>query len=273
MRGVYFYDETNRIVAGERGALARAYHGGGEAAGFRERDAPRAAGEVRGAAGGIGGTVRGDAGAAPETVRAGRRGGIRDGGGPGGGVLADAAGVADGKAMLGEALGEQPPEGAGAAQLARAFRALAAEPGLGLLHRYEARLHRMYQRALRNLAALQSEAADQGVEEPGTGRTYRGRRNRRTQRRMRKALITGFTGQDGSYPSEFLLEKGYEVHGLKRRASSLNTDRLDPIYRDIHEAGSRFFLHYADLTDGTRWRRCSTKCGRTRSTTWGRRAT
>ena len=70
-------------------------------------------------------------------------------------------------AMLGEALGEQPPEGTGAARLARAFRALAAEPGLGLLHRYEARLHRMYQRALGNLAALQSEAADQGVEEPG----------------------------------------------------------------------------------------------------------
>ncbi len=68
---------------------------------------------------------------------------------------------------------------------------------------------------------------------------------------MPKALITGCTGQDGSYLTEFLLAKGYEVHGLKRRASSLNTDRLDHIYRDLHEAGSRFFLHYADLTDGS----------------------
>jgi GDPmannose 4,6-dehydratase len=68
---------------------------------------------------------------------------------------------------------------------------------------------------------------------------------------MLKALITGCTGQDGSYLTEFLLGKGYEVHGLKRRASSLNTDRLDHIYRDLHEAGSRFFLHYADLTDGS----------------------
>jgi GDPmannose 4,6-dehydratase len=65
------------------------------------------------------------------------------------------------------------------------------------------------------------------------------------------ALITGCTGQDGSYLAEFLLEKGYEVHGLKRRSSSLNTDRLDHIYQDFHEAGARFFLHYADLTDGS----------------------
>ena len=68
---------------------------------------------------------------------------------------------------------------------------------------------------------------------------------------MPKALITGCTGQDGSYLTEFLLAKGYEVHGLKRRASSLNTNRLDHIYQDIHEAGARFFLHYADLTDGS----------------------
>jgi GDPmannose 4,6-dehydratase len=65
------------------------------------------------------------------------------------------------------------------------------------------------------------------------------------------ALITGCTGQDGSYLAELLLEKGYEVHGLKRRSSSLNTDRLDHIYQDFHEAGARFFLHYADLTDGS----------------------
>src|ERR1017187_568106 len=68
---------------------------------------------------------------------------------------------------------------------------------------------------------------------------------------MHKALITGCTGQDGSYLTEFLLAKGYEVHGLKRRASSFNTDRLDYIYRHFHEADPRFFLHYADLTDGS----------------------
>ncbi len=68
---------------------------------------------------------------------------------------------------------------------------------------------------------------------------------------MPKALITGCTGQDGSYLAEFLLAKGYEVHGLKRRASALNTERLDSIYQDFHEAGARFFLHYADLTDGS----------------------
>jgi len=68
---------------------------------------------------------------------------------------------------------------------------------------------------------------------------------------MPKALITGCTGQDGSYLTEFLLAKGYEVHGLKRRSSSFNTERLDHVYRDFHEAGTRFLLHYADLTDGS----------------------
>ena len=68
---------------------------------------------------------------------------------------------------------------------------------------------------------------------------------------MKKALITGCTGQDGSYLTEFLLEKGYEVHGLKRRASSFNTDRVDHIFRDFHETDNRFYLHYADLTDGS----------------------
>lgn len=63
------------------------------------------------------------------------------------------------------------------------------------------------------------------------------------------ALITGVTGQDGSYLAELLLKKGYEVHGIKRRASSLNTQRIDHIYQDVHEAESRFFLHYGDLTD------------------------
>jgi GDPmannose 4,6-dehydratase len=66
---------------------------------------------------------------------------------------------------------------------------------------------------------------------------------------MRKALITGLTGQDGSYLAELLLAEGYEVHGLKRRSSSFNTDRIDHVYRDFHESGTRLFLHYADLTD------------------------
>ncbi|HTM48091.1 MAG TPA: GDP-mannose 4,6-dehydratase [Bryobacteraceae bacterium] len=67
---------------------------------------------------------------------------------------------------------------------------------------------------------------------------------------MTRALITGVTGQDGSYLAELLLSKGYEVHGLKRRSSSFNTDRVNGIYEDFHEAGARFHLHYGDLTDG-----------------------
>jgi GDPmannose 4,6-dehydratase len=67
----------------------------------------------------------------------------------------------------------------------------------------------------------------------------------------RKALITGITGQDGSYLAELLLSKGYEVHGLKRRSSSFNTDRVDHIYNDFHEVGTRFFLHFADLSDAS----------------------
>ncbi|MBU2892247.1 GDP-mannose 4,6-dehydratase [Colwellia sp. D2M02] len=66
---------------------------------------------------------------------------------------------------------------------------------------------------------------------------------------MKKALITGVTGQDGSYLAELLLEKGYEVHGIKRRSSSLNTERIDHIYQDIHSSNPNFFLHYGDLTD------------------------
>ncbi len=66
---------------------------------------------------------------------------------------------------------------------------------------------------------------------------------------MKSALITGITGQDGAYLAEFLLEKGYHVHGIKRRASSFNTDRVDHLYQDPHEADQRFFLHYGDLTD------------------------
>jgi GDPmannose 4,6-dehydratase len=70
-------------------------------------------------------------------------------------------------------------------------------------------------------------------------------------RRERRALITGITGQDGSYLAEFLLEKGYEVHGIKRRASQFNTQRIDHIYQDPHERNPRFFLHYGDLTDSS----------------------
>jgi GDPmannose 4,6-dehydratase len=67
----------------------------------------------------------------------------------------------------------------------------------------------------------------------------------------KKALITGVTGQDGSYLSELLLEKGYEVHGMVRRSSSINTRRLDLIYQDPHVSGASFFLHYGDLTDSS----------------------
>jgi GDPmannose 4,6-dehydratase len=73
--------------------------------------------------------------------------------------------------------------------------------------------------------------------------------------RAKRALITGITGQDGSYLSEFLLEKGYEVHGIIRRTSTFNTDRIDHIYVDPHVASARLFLHYGDLTDGTTLRR------------------
>ncbi|MCW9014373.1 MAG: GDP-mannose 4,6-dehydratase [Gammaproteobacteria bacterium] len=65
----------------------------------------------------------------------------------------------------------------------------------------------------------------------------------------KKALITGVTGQDGAYLAEFLLKKGYEVHGIKRRASSFNTDRIDHLYQDPHEKEQKFILHYGDLTD------------------------
>jgi len=68
---------------------------------------------------------------------------------------------------------------------------------------------------------------------------------------MKKALITGITGQDGAYLAEFLLGKGYEVHGIKRRASSFNTARVDHLFQDLHEEHVRFFMHYGDLTDAT----------------------
>ena len=71
----------------------------------------------------------------------------------------------------------------------------------------------------------------------------------------RRALITGITGQDGSYLTEFLLAKGYQVHGIMRRASTFNTERIDHLYRDAHDPQARLFLHYGDLSDGTSLRR------------------
>src|SRR5476651_295386 len=68
---------------------------------------------------------------------------------------------------------------------------------------------------------------------------------------MKKALITGVTGQDGAYLTEFLLNKGYEVHGIKRRSSLFNTDRIDHLYQDPHETNVKFKLHYGDLSDST----------------------
>src|SRR6476661_3131959 len=66
---------------------------------------------------------------------------------------------------------------------------------------------------------------------------------------MKKALVTGITGQDGAYLAEFLLDKGYEVHGIKRRSSLFNTNRIDHLYEDLHEKNVRFILHYGDLSD------------------------
>src|SRR4030066_1678771 len=68
---------------------------------------------------------------------------------------------------------------------------------------------------------------------------------------MKKALIPGLTGQDGSYLAELLIKKGYEVHGLIRRASTFNTDRIDHLYQDPHVNGVKLFLHYGDLSDST----------------------
>src|SRR5690554_4040893 len=72
---------------------------------------------------------------------------------------------------------------------------------------------------------------------------------------MKKALITGITGQDGSYLAELLLDKGYEVHGIIRRASTFNTDRIDHLYQDPHVEQANIRLHYGDLSDGTNLRR------------------
>ncbi|MHC4295249.1 MAG: GDP-mannose 4,6-dehydratase [Planctomycetota bacterium] len=76
----------------------------------------------------------------------------------------------------------------------------------------------------------------------------------------KKALITGITGQDGSYLAEFLLSKGYEVHGVVRRSSTFGTERIEHIYQDPHETGARLFLHYGDLSDGAGLRQILTSC-------------
>ena len=68
---------------------------------------------------------------------------------------------------------------------------------------------------------------------------------------MKRALITGITGQDGSYLAEFLLNKGYEVHGIKRRASQINTDRIDHLFKDPHEKDVKLILHHGDMTDSS----------------------
>jgi GDPmannose 4,6-dehydratase len=72
---------------------------------------------------------------------------------------------------------------------------------------------------------------------------------------MKRALVTGITGQDGSYLAQLLVDKGYEVHGIVRRASTFNTERLDALYRDPHDPSARLFLHYGDVADGTGLRR------------------
>ena len=77
----------------------------------------------------------------------------------------------------------------------------------------------------------------------------------------KRALITGVTGQDGSYLAELLLAKAYEVHGLIRRASLFNTDRIDHLYHDLHLGGVKLSLHYGDLTDGTWTPACARKSG------------
>jgi len=77
------------------------------------------------------------------------------------------------------------------------------------------------------------------------------RYNLEQKQSMKTALITGITGQDGAYLAELLLEKGYAVHGIKRRSSLLNTGRVDHLYQDLHEQDVRFTMHYGDLTDAT----------------------
>ena len=90
---------------------------------------------------------------------------------------------------------------------------------------------------------------------------------------MKRALITGITGQDGSYLAEFLLEKGYEVHGIIRRASSFNTNRIDHLYTDPHFDDTRLFCTTEISRTPWHWLSCFTNSNPTRFTIWGRRAT
>jgi len=87
------------------------------------------------------------------------------------------------------------------------------------------------------------------------------------------ALITGVTGQDGAYLAELLLEKGYTVHGVKRRSSLFNTERIDHLYQDPHEKNLKFRLHYGDLTDSTNLIRIVQELSRMKSTIWLHKAT
>jgi GDPmannose 4,6-dehydratase len=84
------------------------------------------------------------------------------------------------------------------------------------------------------------------------GLNYTLERVKKVGKKVKKALVSGITGQDGSYLAELLLAKGYEVHGLIRRASTFNTQRIDHLYLDPHDPKAKLFLHYGDLTDGSR---------------------
>ena len=85
---------------------------------------------------------------------------------------------------------------------------------------------------------------------------------------MKRALITGITGQDGSYLAEFLLQKGYEVHGIKRRSSSFNTSRIDHIYQNPQESSKNFYLHHGDLTDRGKSSSCLRSSDNLRAALW-----
>ncbi len=127
--------------------------------------------------------------------------------------------------------------------------------GLAARSYAEARLGR--ERSMAALDQTLAELLDDGrsarLPHPLRRTPARRRRPRpATGRFVKRALITGITGQDGSYLAELLLEKGYEVHGLIRRASTFNTARIDHLYRDPHDPTTRLFLHYGDLTDGCR---------------------
>ena len=89
---------------------------------------------------------------------------------------------------------------------------------------------------------------------------------------MKRALITGITGQDGSYLAELLLAKGYEVHGLIRRASTFNTERIDHLYKDFHDPEARVFLHYGDLSVSGQFTDLLSTIRPTKFTTWAHRA-